>query len=123
MTMRILNLTQHAATPEQIKAGVFEPSADDKEVIRSLLTFNLLPGPWDFRIRARRLAEIVLAAGFNRAMIGGAPYLMPALVAELKRCSIEPLAAYSLRESVEQTLADGAVEKTMVFRHKGFVVM
>jgi hypothetical protein len=119
----IYNLTQHNATPEQQSAGVFDPDDDAKEAIRSLLTFSTLPGPWGIRIRARRLAEIVLAAGFKRAMILAPPYLMPALVSELKRCGIEPLAAFSLLEDVERTLEDGAVEKTMVFRHKGFVVM
>ena len=35
-----MNLTQHVATPEQVEAGVFEPSAEDKKMIQKLLTFD-----------------------------------------------------------------------------------
>ena len=33
-----------------------------------------------------------------------------------------PIYAFSVRESVEETLPDGTVHKTACFRHKGFVV-
>ena len=43
--MKILNLTQHKATPEQITAGVIEPAEEDKQMIQKLLTFKDLPTP------------------------------------------------------------------------------
>jgi hypothetical protein len=39
--MKILNLTQHEATKEQVAAGGVEPL--DKEAVQRLLTFNNLP--------------------------------------------------------------------------------
>ena len=56
-----------------------------------------------------------------RAMIGGAPYLMAELEKELWRLGIEPVYAFSRRESVESTDAEGNVTKTAIFKHIGFV--
>ena len=41
--MKILNLTQHIATPEQQAQGVFEPSPQDKADIKRLLTLEGCP--------------------------------------------------------------------------------
>ena len=126
--MKILNLTQHVATPEQSAAGVFEPS--NKDAIRKELTFADIPDD-DMEIydRARRLAftakgEAISAgvkSGERYAMIGGAPFLMPVLEQLLRAKGIVPLYAFSRRESVERTLPDGSVEKINNFVHVGFV--
>lgn len=75
--MKILNLTQHAATPEQIAAGVFEPQ--DKEAVRELLTFETLPTKEEIHSRAVKLTIEALEHDVKAAMIGGAGYLMSEL--------------------------------------------
>ena len=109
--MRI-NLTQHIATPEQ---GCFEP--DNKGSVQALLTFEEMPDAAEILRTAADLAGIAVDHGATEAMIGGAPFLMPALERALRRCGIVPLYAFSRRESVD--LPDG--KKTSVFRHIGFV--
>jgi len=54
-------------------------------------------------------------------MIGGALWLMAPLATELRARNIEPLFAFSQRESVELVAENGDVVKTNVFRHVGFV--
>lgn len=117
--MTILNLTQHAASPDQIAAGVVEPA--DKAGVQALLTFEELPDRTEVILRAAELAVIAAKSGFGAAMIGGAPFLMPPLEAALKAAGIRVLYAFSRRESVEETLPDGSVRKTQVFRHAGWV--
>ena len=116
---RILNLTQHGATIEQSAAGVFEPQ--NKEEIQRLLTFDNLPKKEDILARAEVLADIAKAENAENAMIGGAPYLMGSLENARKRRGIQPLYAFSVRESVEETLPTGEVIKKNIFRHLGFV--
>ena len=136
---RILNLTQHSPTPEQIAAGVVAGEISDAQQIevRALLTFDALPTPVEVRRRAERLAEIAASAftivdyggdsglvaneSFKFAMIGGAPYLMAPLESALRAHGITPMYAFSVRESVDQTQPDGSVRKVAVFRHAGFV--
>jgi len=137
---RILNLTQHTATPEQIAAGVtcgdINGDAQLRE-IAALLTFDTLPTPVEVRHRAERLAKIASTTTtlvdyggdsglcvnerFKFAMIGGAPYLMAPLESALRAHGITPMYAFSVRESVDQTQPDGSVRKIAVFRHAGFV--
>lgn len=119
--MKILNLTQHPISDEQSEAGVYNAHYDALEVVRRLLTFNERPTFIDIEYSARRLAEIAAHEGADAAMIGGAPFLMSALERALKDYGIQPLYAFSKRESVEETLPDGSVRKTAVFRHEGFV--
>jgi hypothetical protein len=136
---RILNLTQHTATPEQIAAGVVAGEISDAQQteVRALLTFDTLPTPVEVRRRAERLAQIAASAftivdyggdsglcaneSFKFAMIGGAPYLMAPLEVALRAHGITPVYAFSVRESVDQTQPDGSVRKIAVFRHAGFV--
>lgn len=118
MTM-IINLTQHLATQEQASSGVIEP--EEKSAVRSALTFGSLPTADEIEARAKALAEIAADSGATAAMIGGAPYLMSALERALTQRGITPVYAFSVRESVETTAPDGAVVKTNVFRHVGFV--
>lgn len=117
--MKIINLTQHPATADQAKAGVFEPA--DKKVIQQLLTFVSLPTQQDITNKASRLAQIAKEQGATHAMIGGAGYLMGSLESALVAVGISPLHAFSVRESVEEKQTDGSVVKKNVFRHVGFV--
>lgn len=58
---KVLNLTQHALTSEQLEAGVCEPTPADKETIKALLTFdkNVLEYPKLIDDRASALVELV----------------------------------------------------------------
>lgn len=120
----ILNLTQHSASQDQILAGVVDLPHGDRALLGAWLTFDTCPGTED---AARRAVDIAnLAAQVEpllvwEAMIGGAPWLMAPLAGELRRLGIEPLFAFSLRESVDTVAADGSVRKTAVFRHGGWV--
>jgi len=116
--MYILNLTQHAASPVQIEAGVEDMTGDRREKLISLMTFTNLPTSNEVATRALRIALLAHHTRTSYAMIGGAPYLMAALVSALKRYGVTALFAYSERVSVEDT-ATGT--KTSVFKHLGFV--
>lgn len=115
----IVNITQHNATPEQKNEGVVEP--ENKERVKYLLTFEDVPNKYELQQVARKLAEIASNSGAKRAMIGGAPYLMAHLEVALRAAEIEPLYAFSRRESVEQAQEDGSVRKINVFKHVGWV--
>lgn len=119
--MKILNLTQHNATADQVAAGVIEPSAEDKQAIQAMLTFAEPPTKQNIEGRADLLARIAEGAGATKVMIGGAPYLMGALEKALQSWGIQPLYAFSAREVVEEQDEDGAVTKRTVFRHAGWV--
>lgn len=118
--MSIANLTQHVATNEQIVAGVVNLHEISNEV-RDLLTFEEIPSVCVIMERAKKLATLVKTSGYDKAMIGGAPFLMSALEGALKEVGIQPLYAFSRRESIETVMDDGSVQKTNVFRHVGFV--
>ena len=117
--MSIINLTQHAATAEQLAAGVVDLPADQKAVLQVLLTFDDIPSADDIHSRAAAVAA--LAKGHKAAMIGGALWLMGPLASALRAAGVHPVFAFSRRESVEQTQPDGSVKKVQVFRHAGFV--
>lgn len=144
---RILNLTQHTATTEQIAAGVTSGELSPEQImeIRSLLTFETLPSSSEVAQRAQQIAKIASCAiwreksalpyaqewageplhtepnWFECAMIGGAPYLMAPLEVALRARGITPVYAFSIRESVDQVQPDGSVRKVATFRHAGFV--
>ena len=117
--MKILNLTQHMATPDQVAAGVVEPA--DKQLVQALLTFDELPAELDIKAKAKALAEMARHDGFDAVMIGGAPYFMSALERALADSEITALYAFSKRVSVEEPQKDGSVKKVQVFTHAGFV--
>ncbi|MDQ6964502.1 MAG: hypothetical protein Q9M13_06240 [Mariprofundales bacterium] len=119
--VRILNLTQHYATAEQIADGVVEPSEMDKGMIKDALTFTARPSLCEVQSRAEMLALYAAGGGYKAAMIGGAPYLMAALDRELTARRVMPVYAFTLRESAEETLADGSVRKVTQSRFDGFV--
>ena len=121
----IINLTQHAASDEQISAGVVDLTGDAREVLIKELTFVGLPTKEEIRSRAARIAHLVSgrsvingapATKVRGAMIGGAPYLMADLEGELVWFGIYPMYAFSERKSVEK---NGV--KTSVFKHLGFI--
>ncbi len=117
--MRILNLTQHEATADQLAVGVVE--TDKKSLVQMYLTFDELPSTGLLAQRAAKLADIARESGCGAAMIGGAPYFMAPLEVALVRANIKVLYAFSKRESTEVSQPDGSTKKTMVFRHTGFV--
>lgn len=119
----ILNLTQHAATPEQIAQGVVDviQAHGEPEKLKALLTFESLPTAEQVYDRADAIAQLAQSYFVDSAMIGGAPYLMGALERALNKRGIKPVYAFSERVSVEQTQADGSVRKVNVFKHVGLV--
>ena len=125
---KILNLTQHKATPEQIAAGVVEPPTAIKQTIKRLLTFEQLPAWGDIVIRAEELAKIAshvflceLRGEKKVVMIGGAPYLMAPLQRALKQRGFTVVYAFSKRTVEETQQPDGTVEKKIIFKHIGFI--
>lgn len=118
--MKILNLTQHAATAEQVAAGVIDLEAKLASKVREVLTFEAIPSRDEMELRAEDLAALCHDLGFKKAMIGGAPFFMAFLENAMKNWDIQPLYAFSKRESVEKEI-NGKVVKTNVFKHVGFV--
>ena len=121
--MRIINLTQHVATPEQVAEGVFEPK--NKPAVLALLSFGGVPSLEEVDNRAIDLADYAIgempAPSTNKgALIGGAPFLMSALERRLKGKGIRPLYSFTERISVDETQGD-TVKKISVFRHAGWV--
>lgn len=117
----MLNMTQHAATADQLKAGVVEPSAAVKKDVQGLLTFDNLPSKRERLAAAKKLAEIAATQGAQVVMIGGAPWFMRDLEDALLARGIQPAYAFSSRASEEHHLPDGTVRKVQVFRHEGFI--
>jgi len=114
-----LNLTEHDATPQQLEAGVVEPS--DKAKVRRLLVFDDFPTEEKVRQRAYDLAEYAQMEGSRKAMISGPPFMMSILEAELIALNIQPVYSFSGRVSVNEVLPDGSVVRKTVSRHIGFV--
>ena len=127
----IVNLTQHPATPDQLAAGVVDLAGDELAILKDALTFGELPNEQEIRDRADFIAELAAMNGLggdegdspmpDQAMIGGAMWLMAPLASALRVRSIEPLFAFSVRETEEHAQPDGSVRKVAIFRHAGFV--
>jgi hypothetical protein len=121
--MKVINLTQHTATPDQIEAGVVEPK--NKEQIKRVLTFNNLPSKEEVETKAMELVDIAkkecVRINTDKVMVGGAPFLMPVLDKLLRQEGITPLYAFSKRVTEEVMQEDGTVRKVQVFKHEGFV--
>lgn len=126
----ILNLTQHPASADQIAVGVTDLTGESLAQIKKALTFDACPTADEISERAEFVAELACYNGLggddgdspmpDQAMIGGALWLMAPLATELRGRGIEPVFAFSVRETVEQQQADGSVRKVAVFRHAGF---
>lgn len=120
----ILNLTQHAATPEQIAAGVVDLTGEDLLELKRALTFDTLPHVLTLYLRAQAVAEIAVkngAVGCGKVMIGGAPFFMSALEVAMLERAVSPVYAFSVRDSADQPQPDGSVRKVAVFKHGGFI--
>lgn len=128
----ILNLTQHEATPEQLKAGVVDLSERKLSELKVLLTFDNIPSAAELKDRAEKIERLAVSFLCEitpenellddvdlAAMIGGAPFFMATLESHLKERAIRPLYAFSRRDSVEVATPEGVV-KQAVFRHLGF---
>lgn len=120
---KILNLTQHLATPDQIAAGVVDLPERDQDRLLDAITFEDLPDAEEIQDRAQQVVTLVhrFSTKKGKVMIGGAPYFMPALQCALQQVGCEVLYAFSRRESVDTFAPDGTIRKTSVFRHGGFV--
>ena len=120
----ILNMTQHVATAQQLEAGVVEPDAQTKAQIRRLMTFDDDKPPTRREIgeAAQSLAQIAKATEARTVMIGGAPWLMPALARALKEEGLDAVGAYSKRTTKQIPGPDGPIMRN-VFEHAGFVEM
>lgn len=126
----ILNLTQHEATEDQEKVGVYDfPEESIRKILRYNLTFEQIPTQRDMYKSAVAIADLALEKFVDYcvpvnerfAMIGGAPFFMSVLENVLLSVGITPLYSFSKRESKEVIQADGSVQKVAVFRHIGFV--
>lgn len=129
--MKILNLTQHLATPDQKAAGVVDLPELGRQQLQKLITFETLPDDTELSDRAHAVAN--LAAQYielmaltdgepvNTVLIGGAPYFMVPLEIALAHAGLFTVYAFSVRESVETHNPDGTVTKRNVFKHAGFV--
>ena len=118
--MSILNFTQHAATAEQLDAGVIDLMQHDLASLKTLLNFVGLPTADEIYERAYAIAALAENLFAETVMVGGAPFLMPVLQKALQMRGITVLYAFSERVSVEK-LVDGVVVKTNEFKHIGFI--
>lgn len=118
---RVVNLTQHKATEEQLAEGVIDLPEEDRAYLQTLLTFNQIPQSSLIATRAADIADIAVKYGATHAMIGGAPFLMSQMEAALKAQGVQPLYSFTQRVTEEQTQQDGTVKKVALFRHEGFV--
>ena len=120
MKMSILNFTQHAATAEQLEAGVIDLMQHDLASLKALLNFVGLPTADEIYERAYAIAALAENLFAETVMVGGAPFLMPVLQKALQMRGITVLYAFSERVSVEKVV-NGVVVKTNEFKHIGFV--
>lgn len=132
--MKILNLTCHTATSGQIAAGVVEFTSHERfERLLSLLKFDTAPS--ELLVKSRTMAIVALAmeeidfqskgqeVGYDewQVMLGGALWLMKPLTDGFMRSRVVPVFAFSERKSLETPLANGTVQKVVVFEHAGWV--
>mgnify|MGYP003455722344 FL=1 len=118
--MAILNFTQHAATAEQVAAGVIDLMQHDLASLKALLNFVGLPTADEIYERAYAIAALAENLFAETVMVGGAPFLMPVLQKALQMRGITVLYAFSERVSIEK-IVNGVVVKTNEFKHIGFV--
>lgn len=137
---KVLNLTQHKATPEQLGAGVVDLLEWEQAEVARLLTFDTLPTREELKARANELAEFAreallvreplavqnqmmnevvdagLGVNFGYVLIGGAGFFMPFLERALEQNQVGVRHAFSVRESVQETLPNGTVRKINIHR-------
>ena len=126
-----MNLTQHAATKEQIAQGVFDVPQEFKVSLESILTFKTCPTRLETYEKAFALfdfyCKVVQATTVDEkelapaVMIGGAPFFMAPLDNVFADKKVIVKYAFSERVSQESLQDDGTVKKVNVFMHVGFV--
>ena len=124
MQTKIINLTQHKASAEQLEAGVKDIGFNHDSRLKELLTFDEIPTQDDLVRRAEKIGDMLIGVEFwgrqteMKAMIGGFQPFMPILAKMLlTRFGIKSVYAFTKRVAVEDD--DGT--KTSVFKHMGFV--
>jgi hypothetical protein len=115
-----LNLTQHAASEDQILEGVCDLSTEQRASLSKLLTVDDIPSRNEVIERCEQIAQIAFELGYKAAMIGGAPAMMRPLEDALRDVGIQGYYAFSKRESEDQPQADGSIRKVAVFKHAGW---
>jgi hypothetical protein len=118
--IKMLNLTQHPATPAQKEDGVVDLEGEELEYLRKCITFNTLPSLEQLEKNSIDLAKIAREKGYENVLIGGACYFMPVLDNTLKRFGIKPYYAYSKRNAVDK-MVDGKIITEYTFEHEGFL--
>ena len=118
--MAILNFKKHAATAEQVAAGVIDLMQHDLASLKALLNFVGLPTADEIYERAYAIAALAENLFAETVMVGGAPFLMPVLQKALQMRGITVLYAFSERVSIEK-IVNGVVVKTNEFKHIGFI--
>ena len=140
----IVNLTQHKLTTAQRVAGAVEldvpshklrtiekPDGKGGTLYRNerkedYLTFHIPPKPSWIVHNAGALCRMAIDHRWASdqpkwALLGGAPYLMSVLEKLLVSQHIQPVYAFTRRESVETVDSDGTVTKTSKFAFGGWV--
>ena len=122
MKKRIVNLTQHTFSAEQL-ADLWARGVEIIEFPfdKGLITFDTCPSVDELRARAREVADVAKDYNPTHAMIGGAPYFMPFLEEALWEHVIVSTYAFTERRAVETGNANGSVTKTSVFCHGGWI--
>ena len=118
---QVINLTQHAASEDQLDVGVVDPTGQLKEKVVKLITFVSLPSKGEILNRAKVLAALAKGTGCRSAMIGGAPYFQEPLSEALRAEGIAPVFSFTRRVSEDRPQPDGSVRKVGIFKHVGFV--
>lgn len=119
--MKLINLTQHILTAQQLEGSVEVTTGVRDEVIK-LITFNELPTTEELKGNASRLAEICRDMHATHAVIGGAPYFMGPLEQALRKAGIVPLYAFTERVVMEMINQEtGEVTKTSKFNFAGWI--
>jgi len=119
--MNILNLTQHAATEDQLNAGVIDLQGDLKTALVEAITFPAVYDHEELVSRAKRVVGIVRDSQVDcqHVMIGGMPSFMPVLQNVLQSAGYRVGYACTDRVSVDVPDGNGGVRKTSVFKHVG----
>ena len=120
----MINLTQHAATSEQIAVGVRDLPVVAHKQLSTLLTFDAAPTSTELHDRASQVALLLLLTDQMSdpvVMLGGAPFFMPHLERALQLAGYQCFYAFSTRTVEEVSNDDGSVRKVATFRHSGFV--
>lgn len=119
--MNIINLTQHAATEDQLVAGVIDLQGDLKAALVAAITFPPVYDHAELVSRAKRVVGVVRDSQIDagHVMIGGMPSFMPVLQEVLQMSGYHVGYACTDRVSVDVPDGNGGIRKTSVFKHVG----